>query len=55
MARNKGTGVFPATRPFKDQSNAWHTGTLHGLNDLEALITVVCMANEWTAAHALGH
>jgi len=41
-------GPFFATtfsRPFKDQSGAWHNGTSFGLNDLEA--------KEWMTAHTL--
>jgi hypothetical protein len=46
---------FAATfsRPFKDQSGAWHNGTSYGLNDLEALMTVANQAKEWIAAHVL--
>jgi hypothetical protein len=38
---------FAATfsRPFKDQSGAWHNGTSFGLNDFEA--------KEWIAAHSV--
>ena len=49
-------GPFFATtfsRPFKDQSGAWHNGTSFGLNDLAALLTVVREAKEWISAHAL--
>ena len=41
------------SRPFTDQFGAWRNGTSFGLNDLEALVTVVCDAKEWIAAHAL--
>ena len=34
------------SRPFKDQSCAWHNGTSFGLNDLEALMNVVCEGTE---------
>ncbi len=43
------------SRPFKDQSGAWRNGTSFGLNDLEALVTVVREAKEWISAHALKH
>jgi len=49
-------GPFFATtfsRPFKDQSGAWHNGTSFGLNDLEALMNVAFEAKEWIAAHVL--
>ena len=49
-------GPFFATtfsRPFKDQSGAWHNGTSFGLNDLEALLTVASEAKEWISAHVL--
>jgi hypothetical protein len=41
------------SRPFKDQSGAWRSGTLFGLNDLEALATVAREAKEWISAQAL--
>ncbi len=41
------------SRPFKDQSGAWHNGTSFGINDLEALMNVAFEAKEWMAAHAL--
>jgi len=34
------------SRPFKDQSGAWHNGTSFGLNELEALMNVVCERTE---------
>ncbi len=37
----------------KDQSGARRNGTSFGLNDLEALVTVVRDAKEWMTAHAL--
>ena len=49
-------GPFFATtfsRPLKDQSGAWRNGTSFGLNDLEALVTIVREAKEWNSAHAL--
>jgi hypothetical protein len=49
-------GPFFATtfsRPFKDRSGEWHSGTSFDLNDLEALLIVPREAKEWTAAHAL--
>jgi len=49
-------GQFFATtfsRPFKDQSGAWHNGTSFSLKDLGALMTVACEAKEWIAAHTL--
>jgi hypothetical protein len=49
-------GSFFATTfswPFKDQSGAWHNGTSLGLNDLEALMNVVCETKEWITAHTL--
>jgi hypothetical protein len=49
-------GLFFATtfsRPFKDQSGAWHNGTLFGLNKLKALMNVAFKEKEWMAAHAL--
>ena len=45
-------GPFFATtfsRPFKDQSGEWRTGTSFRLNDLEALMNVAHEAKEWTA------
>ena len=51
-------GPFFATtfsRPFKDQSVAWRNGTSFGLNDLEALLTVVRDAKEWISDHVLKH
>jgi hypothetical protein len=51
MSKN---GPFFATtfsRPFKDQSGAWRSGTSYGLNDLEALMNVALEAKEWIAAH----
>jgi hypothetical protein len=41
------------TRPFKDQSGAWRTGTSFGLNDLEALVPVAREAKAWISAHVL--
>ncbi len=41
------------SRPFRDQSGAWHNGTSFGLNDLEALMTVAFEAKEWMTAHTL--
>jgi hypothetical protein len=41
------------SRPFKDQSGMWRTGTSFSLNDLEALRNVACEAKEWMAAHVL--
>ena len=41
------------SRPFKNQSGAWHNGTSFGLNDLEALLKVARAAKEWISAHAL--
>ena len=41
------------SRPFKDQSGAWHNGTSFGLNDIEALVSVARDAKEWIAAHVL--
>ncbi len=41
------------SRPFKDQSGAWHNGTSFGLNDLEALMNVAFEAKEWINTHAL--
>ena len=41
------------SRPLKDQSGAWRNGTSFGLNDLEALVSVVREAKEWIADHAL--
>jgi hypothetical protein len=48
-------GFFATTfsLPFKDQSGAWRISTSFGLNDLEALATVVHQAKEWIATHAL--
>ena len=49
-------GPFFATtfsRPFRDQSGTWRTGTSFGLNDLEALVTVACDAKDWIAVHVL--
>lgn len=49
-------GPFFATtfsRPFKDQSGAWHNDTSFGLTDLEPLMNVAFEAKEWIAAHAL--
>jgi hypothetical protein len=49
-------GLFFATtfsRPFKDQSGAWHNGTSFGLNDLQALVTVAREAKEWISVHAM--
>jgi hypothetical protein len=49
-------GPFFATtfsRPFKDQSGAWRNSTSFGLNDLEALMNVACVAKEWIATHVL--
>jgi hypothetical protein len=43
------------SRPFKDQSGAWRSGTSYGLNDLEALTTVANKAKEWIAAHGVKH
>jgi hypothetical protein len=40
------------SRPFKDQSGAWHNSTSFGLNDLEALMNVACEAKEWITPHA---
>jgi len=42
-------GPFFATtfsRPFKDQSGAWRSGTSFDRNDLEALRNVVCEGTE---------
>lgn len=42
-------GSFFATtfsRPFKDQSGAWRSGTSFDPNDLEALMNVVCEGTE---------
>ena len=33
--------------------HSWRNGTLFGLNDLEALLTVAREAKEWIAAHGL--
>jgi hypothetical protein len=41
------------SRPFKDQSGAWHNGTSFGLNELEALDNVAREAKEWIATHTL--
>jgi hypothetical protein len=41
------------SRPFKDQSGAWHNGISFGLNDLEALMNVAFEAKEWITAHML--
>lgn len=41
------------SRPFKDQSGAWHNGTSFGLNDIEALMNVAFEAKEGMAAHTL--
>lgn len=40
--------LFAATfsRPFKDQSGAWRSGTSFDLNDLEALMNVICEGTE---------
>lgn len=49
-------GLFFATifsRPFKGQSGAWRNGTSFGLNELEALLTVVREAKECIFAHVL--
>jgi hypothetical protein len=49
-------GSFFATtfsRPFKDQTGAWHNGTSFGLNDLEAPMNVAFEAKEWITAHTL--
>jgi len=48
---------FSATcsRSYKYHSSKWNNGTSFGLNDLEALFTVVCEAKEWIAAHVLKH
>ncbi len=49
-------GPFFATtfsRPFKDPSGAWRSGTSFGLNDLEALLTVAREAKEWMVVHIL--
>jgi hypothetical protein len=56
VAECQPNGPFFATtfsRPFKDQSGAWHNGTSFGLNDLEALMNVAFEAKEWITAHAL--
>jgi hypothetical protein len=47
--------ILPTTfsRPFKDQSGAWHHGTSFGLNDLEALVSAAREAKEWIATHIL--
>ncbi|NWF73357.1 MAG: hypothetical protein HXY51_10010 [Nitrospirae bacterium] len=53
---NSERGPFFATtfsRPFKDQSGAWRSGTSFGLNGLESLVTVARDAKEWIAAHVL--
>ena len=49
--------VFATTfsRPFKDQSGAWHNGTSFGLNDLEALVSIAREAKEWISTHTLKH
>jgi hypothetical protein len=41
------------SRPFKDQTGAWHNGTSFGLSDLEALMNVAFEAKEWMIAHTL--
>jgi hypothetical protein len=41
------------SRPFKDQSGAWHNGTSFGLNDLEALVSIAREARDWIATHIL--
>jgi hypothetical protein len=41
------------SRPFKDQSGEWRNGTSFGLNDLEALFTVVRHAKSWIVVHVL--
>jgi hypothetical protein len=41
------------SRPFRDQSGAWRNGASFGLNDLEAVVTVVHEAKEWIATHVL--
>lgn len=49
-------GPFFATtfsRPFEDQTGAWHNGNSFGLNDLEALMNVAFEAKEWITAHTL--
>jgi hypothetical protein len=49
-------GPFFATnfsRLFKDQSGMWRNGILFGLNDLEALVTLLCQAKDWMAVHAM--
>ncbi len=49
-------GSFFATtfsRPFKDQSGAWHNGTSSGLNDLEALMNVAFETKDLVPAHTL--
>ncbi len=38
------------SRPFKDQSGAWHNGSSFGLNDLEALMNAAFEAKEWITA-----
>ena len=43
------------SRPFKDQSGTWRSGTSFGLSDLEVLVTVAGEAKEWMTAHALKH
>lgn len=53
---NRSTRPFFGTtfsRPFKDQSGAWHYGISFGLNDLEALMNLVFEAKEWITAHTL--
>ena len=41
------------SRPFKDQSGEWRSGTSFCLNDLEALVSVAREAKEWISAHAV--
>jgi hypothetical protein len=42
------------SRPFKDQSGAWCNGTLFGLHDLEALVTVAHQAKDLPAPRQAG-
>ena len=41
------------SRPFKDQTGAWHNGTSFGLSDLEALMNITFDAKEWIIAPTL--
>ena len=53
MSKN---GPFFSTifsRSYKNHSGNWSNGTSFGLNDLDALFTVVRETKEWIAAHVL--